>query len=177
MTRFVVLLRGVNVGPAKRIAMADFAGIISSVGGRDVKTILNSGNAVFSAKASADALAKKIRGAITEVCGFDTNTWVIPASDLDAVIDDDPIAEGATDHSRYIVAFVMDGKVLTAAKTIARDVKAPERMVVTRRAVYCWCPGGLLSSEAVAAFMKAGKDQNTMRNWATLLKIQAAARG
>lgn len=175
MTRYIVLLRGVNVGPAKRIAMADFKAIIESLGGREVKTLLNSGNAVFSGKTMpSEKWAASIQKAIRQTCGFDTNTLVITSAELDRIIDAHPIAAGDAHHSRYVVAFVMDPKVLTVGRTIAKTVTAPERMAVTKHAVYFWCPDGLLASQSVEAFMKAAKDQNTIRNWATLLKIQAA---
>lgn len=176
MTRYVVLLRGVNVGPGKRIAMADFKRILETLGGTDVKTILNSGNAVFSGKTQApEKWAASIQKAIKQTCGFDTNTLVLTAEQLDAVIDAHPLAQGDEHHSRYIVAFVMDPKVLAQGKAIAKTVTEPEQMAVTKHAVYFWCPDGLLQSASVEAFMKAAKDQHTMRNWATLLKIRAAA--
>ena len=48
MPRYVALFRGINVGKANRIAMADFRELLTSLGYTDVKTLLNSGNAVFS---------------------------------------------------------------------------------------------------------------------------------
>ena len=48
MTRHIALLRGINVGRAKRIAMADLRELLASMGYTDVRTLLNSGNVVFS---------------------------------------------------------------------------------------------------------------------------------
>ena len=45
----VALLRGINVGTAKRIAMADLRGVMTGLGYSDVRTLLNSGNVVFTA--------------------------------------------------------------------------------------------------------------------------------
>ena len=44
----IALLRGINVGNAKRIAMADLKAVVESLGGTGVKTLLNSGNVVFT---------------------------------------------------------------------------------------------------------------------------------
>ena len=49
MTGYVALLRGINVGKAKRIAMADLRALLEGLGYTHVKTVLNSGNAVFDA--------------------------------------------------------------------------------------------------------------------------------
>src|SRR5215475_11388592 len=59
--RYVALLRGVNnAGMARRVAMADLRALFESLGFRDVRTVLNSGNVVFSAatKARGDVLAR-----------------------------------------------------------------------------------------------------------------------
>ena len=48
MPRYVALFRGINVGKAKRIAMADLRALLGKLGYTDVQTLLNSGNAVFT---------------------------------------------------------------------------------------------------------------------------------
>jgi len=55
MSRFVVRLRGVNVGKGNRIAMADFRRLLEELGYTDVRTLLNSGNAVFSSSGRSAA--------------------------------------------------------------------------------------------------------------------------
>ena len=45
-TRHVALLRGINVGRAKRIAMADLRALVEGLGFGEVRTLLNSGNAI-----------------------------------------------------------------------------------------------------------------------------------
>ncbi len=44
----VALLRGDNVGRGKRVAMADLRAVVKGLGYRDVRTLLNSGNVVFT---------------------------------------------------------------------------------------------------------------------------------
>ena len=53
MPRYVALFRGINVGKAKRIAMADLRALLEKLGYTDVRTLLNSGNAVFTGRAGA----------------------------------------------------------------------------------------------------------------------------
>ena len=49
MTRTeIALLRGINVGKAKRVAMAELRALVEKLGYGDVRTLLNSGNVVFS---------------------------------------------------------------------------------------------------------------------------------
>ena len=59
MKRHIALLRGINVGTAKRIAMAELRAAMESLGYGNVKTLLNSGNAVFDAPAGTPAAHAK----------------------------------------------------------------------------------------------------------------------
>src|ERR1700744_4210713 len=72
MKRYIALLRGINVGKAKRVPMADLRALMESLGYAGVRTLLNSGNAVFDAKAgTAASHAKKLRAAILDTIGVD----------------------------------------------------------------------------------------------------------
>ena len=46
--RVVGLLRGVNLGPSRRLKMADLRAAVESLGHTDVETYLQSGNVVFT---------------------------------------------------------------------------------------------------------------------------------
>ena len=68
MPRRVAFLRGINVGRAKRIAMADLRSLFSDLGYADVGTLLNSGNVVFSAGSTrADRHSARIERAIQDL--------------------------------------------------------------------------------------------------------------
>ena len=56
--RVAALLRGINIGPNKRIAMADLRAIVESLGHTDVETYLQSGNVVFTPKRRAKDLGR-----------------------------------------------------------------------------------------------------------------------
>ena len=72
MPRYVALFKGINVGKAKRIAMDDLRVLLGKLGFTDVQTLLNSGNAVFTAAAeSALKLAEQIRQAVLTGTGVD----------------------------------------------------------------------------------------------------------
>src|ERR1041384_3126000 len=70
-TRYVALFRGINVGKAKRIAMADLRALLARMGCTEVRTLLNSGNAVFASAADAGELAGAIRAAGKKKLGVD----------------------------------------------------------------------------------------------------------
>jgi uncharacterized protein (DUF1697 family) len=173
MSRFVVLLRGVNVGKANRVPMERFRRLLEELEYTDVRTLLNSGNAVFtapgrSASAHAGAIAKSLQASL----GVAVPVIVRTSGDFDAIVAQCPIAPPDEHHSRFLIAFPPSGEVLQTLVSIAPLVQAPERFVVGKHAAYLYCVQGILQSKAATALLgKAGRALTT-RNWATVLKLR-----
>lgn len=178
MPTFVALLRGVNIGKAKRVPMAELRTLLSGLGYADVATLLNSGNAVFGASSGTLAgHAAKIAAAIAGRFKFDVPVIVKSAAELAAIVSENRIKLEESGHSRFLVAFVQDPKTLAELKLIRSLVKPPERFVVGRNAAYLFCAKGILESKAGEALLgRAGKSATT-RNWATVLKLHALVTG
>lgn len=174
MPRFAVLLRGVNVGKAHRVPMAGFRAMLEALGHSDVKTLLNSGNAVFtSIRRSADKLADEIGAGLAERFGVTTPVIVKSASELQAIVEGNPIVPPEAEHARFLVAFAMAPDRLTALESLRPLLHPGERFAVTSHAAYLHCANGLLASQAGAALLgKVGKGV-TSRNWGTTLKLAA----
>ena len=176
MTRFVVLLRGVNVGKAKRVPMAEFRALLIELGYTGVATLLNSGNAVFTAAGGTPVRhAADIASALASKLKVEVPVIVKSAKELAAIVAGNPIKAEAADHSRLLVAFAQDSKAISGLAAIEPLIVPPERFAVGKGAAYLLCARGILESEAGAALLgKAGKSATT-RNWATTLKLQALA--
>jgi uncharacterized protein (DUF1697 family) len=176
MPRFVVLLRGVNVGKAKRVSMAEFRALLAELSYTGVATLLNSGNAVFTADSGTAAEhAANIALAIASKLNVEVPVIVKSAKELSAIVAGNPIRARATLHSRLLVAFAQSTMALSGLKAIEPLVVPPEQFSVGKHAAYLLCATGILESEAGAALLgKAGRSA-TSRNWATTLKLQALA--
>lgn len=174
MTTYVALLRGINVGKAKRIAMADLRALLEGLGYTDVATLLNSGNVVFKVgRGAAKRLAADISAAIATRLGVEVPVIVVSASELALIARENPFANTVEDASRLLVAFVADANVLAAMSAIGAHVVAPEQFHVGTQAAYLHCATGILESKAAEAMLgRAGKAATT-RNWATVQKLQA----
>jgi uncharacterized protein (DUF1697 family) len=172
MARFVVLLRGVNVGKGNRVPMADFKRLLEGLGCTDVKTLLNSGNAVVtSAMRSTAGLAGAVAKALSEQLDVKTLVIVKSASELRAVVLASPLVPSEKDHSRYLVTFGPDAPSLQALVGLQTLVGASETFVVSAEAAFLHCPAGVLESKVGEALLgKVGKGLTT-RNWATVLKL------
>jgi uncharacterized protein (DUF1697 family) len=172
MTRYVALFRGINVGKAKRIAMADLRALLAKLGYTDVQTLLNSGNAVFTGAAEPAARhADRIHQAVLKKIGVDAAVIVKSAKDVAAIIEGNELGAIAHDHARLLVAMTNDGKALASVKALAGVEWGDEKIHVGKHAAYLWCAKGILESKASAAVLKGLKGAATTRNWATLGKI------
>ena len=174
MKRHIALLRGINVGKAKRVAMADLRAMMEGLGHANVRTLLNSGNVVFDAPSGTPAtLSKQLRAAVLARCGVDCEVIVKPAADLAAAIAEHPLKHHADDDARMLVMFTQEASALAALKALEASDWAPEAFAVGRHAAWLWCAGGIIESRVAKAVGKVLKERGTARNWATVVKLQA----
>jgi uncharacterized protein (DUF1697 family) len=179
-SRYVALLRGINVGKAKRVAMEDLRAIVAGLGFSDPKTLLNSGNVVFTGGAGAAAAkdaAARIEKAMAARLGVSARVTVLSEKELAAIVDENPLAARMTDPSRGFVSVLAAPADLKRVKSLLDEDFSPEAVAAGKRVVYMWCPKGLLESRAPEAFGKVLGDAVTTRNWATMTKLRALAAG
>ena len=174
MPTFVALLRGVNVGKAKRVPMAEFRVLLVGLGYTRVVPLLNSGNAVFRATGGAPAdHAAAIAAALAAPLDVAVPVIVKSAAELAAIVAQNPIPVAATEHAHCLVAFVQEPTALPGLAALASLVAPPEQFALGAQAAYLLCAGGILESQAGAALLGPAGRAATTRNWATVLKLQA----
>jgi uncharacterized protein (DUF1697 family) len=172
MPRYVALFRGINVGKAKRIAMADLRSLLGKLGYTGVATLLNSGNAVFTAGAgSGGTHASRIQKAVLEKLGVDALVIVKSAKELAGIVAGNELTGVADDPSRLLIAVTHDSRALASVQALAHTDWGKERLHVGKYAAYLWCANGILESKAAVALLKGLEGSGTTRNWATLNKI------
>jgi len=170
----VALLRGINVGKAKRIAMADLRAAVEALGYTEVRTLLNSGNVVFTAPRAAKAdPGPRIERAVRERLGVASRVTIVTARELAAIVADNTLATPARNPSRLMVAVLADPAHRERLVPLAARRWAPDALALGGRVAYVWCAGGILDSPVYAEIARAMKDGVTTRNWATMLKLAA----
>jgi uncharacterized protein (DUF1697 family) len=159
---FIALLRAVNVG-GRKLAMADLRRLVEEVGGRDVRTYLQSGNAVFTASARN---AARLERAISSSCGFEVRVLLRGPEDLAAVIDGQPMKGPATS---WHVTFLDAPPPREAAAGVEAASYDGDTCRVVGREVYLRAPDGYGRSKLTNAFFerKLGVAATT-RNWRTV---------
>lgn len=172
----IALLRGINVGKAKRIAMADLRSLIETLGYSRVRTLLNSGNVVFEAnKPDPVSIATAIETGIKNRFGLSVAVVVVAAADLNAIIEDDPLLAVAGNAAKHLVAFVSCASELEKAKPLLTLSWQPDAIALGPLAAYLWCANGVINSKLMQAFVRVTGNAATTRNWATVLKLQTLA--
>jgi uncharacterized protein (DUF1697 family) len=172
--RHAAFLRGINVGTAKRIAMADLRAVVESLGYEDVHTLLNSGNVVFTVPRSVRGdPAARIEKAVARELRVESRVMGLDAAGMAEVVAKNPLLRKVTDPTRHLVAFLAEDVDRDALEALGRADWSPGRFAAGRRAAYLWCPDGILASRLVVEVAKALRDGVTTRNWSTVLKVHA----
>ena len=172
MTRQILLLRGVNIGPRNRVPMAELRAALEEAGFEDVKTYLQSGNVVLSSKAKPEQTARKVADVIQERFGLEIAVVARTGAQLGRVVARNPLGDVATDPKRYQVSF-LDGPLPAASKRKLEQARIEsERFVVHGREIYAWHPAGVARSKLWAALAAPGLGVTaTARNWTTVAKL------
>ena len=181
MPTHVALLRGINLGRHKRVAMPALRALVTSLGHTDVVTYIASGNGVFSAgPAPRPADLEK---AIADELGVDCRVVVLPCAELGRVVADNPYPD-EPDPKRVHAIFLTDqadaaakAHVATAVEKVAAKGSRDEATIVGR-VLYLHTPDGFGRSELAAELSKARSPAaGTARNWATVTKLLALCEG
>jgi uncharacterized protein (DUF1697 family) len=176
--RRVALIRGINVGRAKRVAMSELRTLVEGLGYSGVQTVLNSGNVVFTAPSvSPDEATARIEHALETQLDVPARVLALTAAELDEIVCDNPLSRIASDPSRLLVAVLADPADRARLEPLAGQDWAPEAMALGRRVAYLWCPEGVIASRAMEAVTRTLGDAVTARNWATIMKLHALASG
>src|SRR5581483_1463728 len=87
----ILLLRGINVGSRKRVAMPDLRALLTDAGFEDVRTYVQSGNVVISSRVAPARVGAQAEALIAERFGFDVDVIVRTAADLAKVVERNPL--------------------------------------------------------------------------------------
>ncbi len=173
--RVAALLRGINIGARKRIAMPTLRRIVESLGHEDVETYLQSGNVVFAPGRDApDDLAAQLEQAIAAETGLDVPVIVRTGDELAAVVESSPYA--VDDPTKVVVVFL--GEAVEPAALGLGDLVAylPDELTARGRELYVSVPNGQARSKLMEALTKRRLPTTvTVRNWRTVAALAELA--
>src|SRR5215211_2350410 len=107
MKTYIALFRGINVGGNNVLPMKELVARLESIGAQNVKTYIQSGNAVFqSRETNASLLSNKISAAIKKSHGFEPQVFLLKLEDMEKVVDANPFPEAEPEPKTLHVHFL-----------------------------------------------------------------------
>ena len=181
MTTRIALMRAVNVAGRGMVAMSDLRAALEALGFTEVRTLLQSGNAVFRASGTgAPELERRIEAELLKRSRIETEVFVRSAAQWQAMIARNPFADEATRDPSHLVAMVakrpVSKKAVAALRAASAAAGGRERVAESGGQVYVYFPDGIGRSRVTTALVeRALGTRVTGRNWNTVLKLAAAA--
>lgn len=171
-TRWVALLRGINVGRNKRIAMADVRGMLESLGNTDVRTLGQSGNLIFSsAQRKAGPLELEVSSAIRATFAMDVAVLLRTAGEFADAVEANPFVERGVDAAELHAAFLSAEPARAKTASIDHAAFVPDEFAFGKRVVYVRLPNGVMGS-TLPDWDKVLGVRATQRNWNTTTKLR-----
>jgi uncharacterized protein (DUF1697 family) len=177
MKIYIALFRGINVGGNNVLPMRDLVALLENIGSQNIKTYIQSGNAVFqNREENASLLSNKIRAAIQESHGFEPQVLLLEPEGIERAVESNPFPEAESEPKTLHVHFLASmprNPELGALESIKSD---RERFVLKDGVFYLHAPGGIGRSKLAANAEKLLGVSMTGRNWRTVCRVMAMAK-
>ena len=174
MPVIISLLRGINLGPHRRIRMEDLRALYESLKLHDVRTHLQSGNVVFTTdERDLRRLIGRLEQAIERRFAFHSDVIARTTSELRQVVARTPFARRrGIEPSKLLVTFLASDPGEPARREVRAIKMGPEELHIDGREMYVYFPNGMGRSKFPAATVgKALSVSGTARNWNTVTKL------
>jgi uncharacterized protein (DUF1697 family) len=174
MAAIICFLRGVNVGGKGKVPMAELKTLLEDeLGFENVKTVLQSGNIVFTAKGALPALTKKIEALIEKTFKYQSDVHLLTPAALRKIIEGNPFkAEAKKDPSHMVGLVIPKAPHKDAQEKIEALASSSEKVKVTPHAVYLYHGEGMARTKIMGGTLdRALGCRGTGRNWNTLNKM------
>lgn len=177
MPIYIALLRGINVGGHKVIKMADLKQMFESIGLKQVKTYIQSGNIVFKSEEDIKILNERIQSEIKNVFGFDVPVMLRTHEEFLNIIkrcpyEADLLLEGESIH----VAFLANELSEIEKDQLLMKKNDTEDCYIDENVVYVFFKNSIRNSKLMNQFQKLHTPA-TVRNWRTVNKLKAIVEG
>jgi uncharacterized protein (DUF1697 family) len=190
VTTWVALLRAINLGRTRRVAMADLRALLASLGYGDVRTHLQSGNALFTtadpahpAGVAGEAgvedqgarLEREIADRLAADLGFAVPVMVRSAEQLAAIVAANPYVARGVDTGELHAAFLSAAPPPEVVAAVDTGAYAPDDLAFGDRVAYLRRPNGIQGTTLPDLGKLLGVDV-TERNWRTVTRLHALTR-
>ena len=171
MSRYVVLLRGINVGGHNKLPMQAFRDLLEALGCANVSSYIQSGNAVVDFEGSATGLDKKIADSIEAGFGFRPTVLVLRGEVFREIADANPFKDEAVEAKLLHIWFLVSPARAPDHDCLQALAANSERYTLTASAFYLFAPDGIARSKLAAGVDRCVGVEMTSRNWRSVSKL------
>jgi uncharacterized protein (DUF1697 family) len=173
MTTWIAFFRGINVGGNNKLPMKSLVALLKRLGCEEVKTYIQSGNAVFRCDAKQpDEIETKIAASIAKAHGFAPRILVLSVKDLDKAIAANPFPHATADHKSLHFYFLAEPPKRPNVEALNTIKASNEAFAITKSVFYLHAPKGIGKSKLAERVEKLLGVPATARNWRTVSKVR-----
>ena len=175
MTKFIALLRGINVSGQKRISMASLIKSCEALGLRGVRTYLQSGNVVFCARqADSGEIAALLSARIAHDFGHEVKALVLSEAELNLVVGANPLwPKLGGDLKLFHGTFISQPISEERFQELELPAQPGEQAVLAGQVIYLYCPHGYGRTKLNNRFFEKTLGVTaTTRNWRTIMALR-----
>jgi uncharacterized protein (DUF1697 family) len=178
MKTYIALFRGINVGGQTSLPMKEVSAVLEALGGQNVRTYIQSGNAVFqSGERSVSRLAGNIRAQIQQRRGFAPHVMLLTLAELNKAIANNPFPDATAQPATLHVGFLAAVPNRPDLEALGLLKSPSERFHLHEKVFYLHAPDGVGRSRLAASAERLLGVPLTDRNWRTVCRIREIAGG
>lgn len=177
MKTYIALFRGINVGGNNVLPMKELVALLQNIGSQNVKTYIQSGNAVFqSEEEDASLLSNRISAAIKKNHGFEPRVILLELEEMEKAVGSNPFPEAESEPKSLHLHFLTSAPKDPDYATLERIKSDRERFALKDGVFYLHAPDGIGRSKLAVNTEKLLGVSMTGRNWRTVRKIMEMAK-
>jgi len=174
--RTVAFLRGINVGGKNKLPMAALVETLQALGLQNVRTYIQSGNAVFDSNRKPSArLSEDIAASVEERHGFRPGVVLVGVNDLERSIAANPFPEAASEPKTLHLFFFATAPKHPDVESLERLRAPDEEFHLATRVLYLHAPNGMARSKLATGVGRHLGVPVTARNWRTVQAVRDLA--
>jgi len=172
MKTYIALFRGINVGGKNMLPMKELVVILNDLGAQQIKTYIQSGNAVFASRErDILRLSNQIRAEVKQRRGFEPHVLLLQLEDLEKAIRNNPFPEAESAPTTLHAGFLISVPKNPDMEALARYKNDNERFRLINRVFYLHAPEGVGRSKLAAKAERLLGEPMTDRNWRTVCAL------
>lgn len=172
MNKYIVLLRGINVGGHNKLPMADLRTLLTSNGYTNVSTYIQSGNILLTSTKEHYCISKHIKELINKAFGYNIPVLTLSVSELKSCFENNPFLNNVEDIKFLHVTFLDNVPETTTLDALNINVYNNDEFKIKGRFVYLHTPDGFSKTKfSNTQFEKQLSTTATTRNWRTVSKL------